>query len=88
MKTFLDRFYEYVKSPEGFNCVKFEYNEIVYQVVEGANINFTDKDGKEYHIDLPNDIEQILDAKVLCDGKSLREIWSHAGENELSPEFY
>lgn len=88
MKTFLDRFYEYIKSPEGFNCVKFEFDGIAYQVVEGANINFTDKNREQHHINLPNDVEQILDAKVLCGGKSLREIWSQANENELSPEFY
>lgn len=88
MKTFLERFYDYVKSPEGFNCVQFEYDGIVYQLVEGANINFIDKSGKKHHIELPNDIEHILDAKILNNGKSLREVWNNAGENELFPEFY
>ena len=33
MRTFLDRFYDYVKSPEGFNCVEFQYEGIRYQVI-------------------------------------------------------
>lgn len=88
MKTFLDRFYDYVHSPEGFNCVQFQYNSILYQVVSGANICFTDKDGQKHKIMLPDDIEQLLDAKVLPDNKSLREVWSSVGENDLSPDFY
>ena len=88
MRTFLDRFYDYVKSPEGFNCVKFEYQHIVYQITAGANVSFTDRHGNRQYIQLPDDVEQILDSKVLEDEKSLREVWSHAGENDLFPEFY
>ena len=88
MRTFLDRFYDYVKSPEGFNCVKFEYQNIVYQITAGANVSFTDRHGNRQYIQLPDDVEQILDSKVLKDGKSLREVWSQTGENELFPEFY
>lgn len=88
MKTFLDRFYDYVHSPEGFNCVRFQYKGIHYQVVSGASICFTGNDGKKHRIMLPDDIEQILDAKVLSDNKSLREVWSTSDENDLSPDFY
>ncbi len=87
MKTFLDRFYEYVKSPEGFNCVRFQYKGITYQVVSGANLCYTDSTGQLHRIELPDDIEQILDAKILPDGACLREIWSSAGENDLFPDF-
>ena len=88
MKTFLDRFYDYVHSPEGFNCVQFQYNGILYQVVSGASICFTDNDGQKHKIMLSDDIEKLLDAKVLSDNKSLREVWGTAGENDLSPDFY
>ena len=33
MRIFLARFYDYVKSPEGFNCVAFQYEGIRYQVI-------------------------------------------------------
>ena len=88
MRTFLDRFYDYVKSPEGFNGVEFQYEGITYQVVAGANISYVDSQGKKHRIDLPDDIEVILDAKIGREGKSLRDIWSAAGENDLKPDFY
>lgn len=88
MRTFLERFYEYIKSPEGFNCVEFKYNGINYQVSEGNFLSYNDKQGTERVIRLPNDIEAMLDEKVLADQKSLREIWSSSKEFELSPEFY
>ena len=88
MRTFLDRFYDYVKSPEGFNCVEFQYNGIKYQVVAGANISYIDNRGNKHRIDLPDDIEVILDAKIGSEGKSLRDIWNAAGENDLEPDFY
>lgn len=88
MKSFLDRFYEYVKSPEGFNCVKFQYEGITYQVVSGANISYVDKKGQKHWINLPDDIEVILDTKIGDEKKSLRDIWSVAGENDLMPDFY
>ena len=88
MKSFLDRFYEYVKSPEGFNCVKFQYEGITYQVVSGANISYVDKKGQKHWINLPDDIEVILDTKIGDEKKSLRDIWSAAGENDLMPDFY
>ena len=87
-KTFLDRFYDYVRSPAGFDCVRFQYNGTTYQVVSGANICFTGSDGIRHKIELPDDVEQLLDAKVLPDGKCLREIWSAAGEDDLQPDFY
>lgn len=43
---------------------------------------------KKHRIMLPDDIEQIPDAKVLSDNKSLREVWSTSDENDLSPDFY
>ena len=64
MRTFLDRFYDYVKSPEGFNCVEFQYEGIIYQVVAGANICYVDNQGNKHRIDLPDDIEVILDTKI------------------------
>ena len=64
MRTFLDRFYDYVKSPEGFNCVEFQYEGIIYQVVAGANISYVDNQGNKHRIDLPDDIEVILDTKI------------------------
>ena len=88
MRTFLDRFYDYVKSPEGFNCVEFQYEGIRYQVVSGANISYVDSNGKKHRIDLPDDIEVILDTKIGSEGKSLRDIWGAAGENDLEPDFY
>ena len=88
MRTFLDRFYDYVKSPDGFNCVEFQYEGITYQVVSGANISYVDRKGQKHRIDLPDDIEAILDAKIGNHGKSLRDIWSAAGESDLMPDFY
>ena len=88
MRTFLDRFYDYVKSPEGFNCIEFQYEGITYQVVSGANISYVDNKGQKHRIDLPDDIEVILDTKIGNEGKSLREIWNAAGENDLMPDFY
>ena len=88
MRTFLARFYDYVKSPEGFNCVAFQYEGIKYQVVSGANISYVDSNGKKHRIDLPDDIEVILDTKIGSEGKSLRDIWGAAGENDLEPDFY
>lgn len=88
MRTFLQRFYEYINSPEGFNCVEFTYDGTSYQVTEGHFISFTDKLGKVYDFSFPKNIDILLDAKVLHDGKSLREVWHHAGENDLLPEFY
>ena len=88
MRTFLDRFYDYVNSPMGFNCVEFRYGGINYQVVSGANISYVDSKGQKHRIDLPDDIEVILDTRIGNQGKSLREIWSAAGENDLMPDFY
>ena len=88
MRTFLDRFYDYVKSSEGFNCVEFQYEGITYQVVAGANISYVDSQGRKHRIDLPDDIEVILDTKIGSGGKSLRDILSAAGENDLEPDFY
>jgi hypothetical protein len=88
MKTFLQSFYDYVKSPEGFNCVEFEYDGVEYQVSEGHIIWFRDKAGKEHMLQFPKDIEVLLDARVLHDGKSLRDVWGKAKSNELSPEYY
>ena len=88
MRTFLDRFYDYINSPEGFNCVEFRYEGIIYQVVAGANISYVDNQGNKHRIDLPDDIEVILDTKIGSEGKSLRDIWSAAGENDLEPDFY
>ena len=68
MRTFLDRFYDYVKSPEGFNCVEFQYEGIIYQVVAGANISYVDNQGNKHRIDLPDDIEVILDTKIGREG--------------------
>ena len=48
MRTLLDRFYDYVKSPEGFNCVEFQYEGITYQVVAGANISYVDSQGRKH----------------------------------------
>ena len=87
MRTFLDRFYDYVKSPDGFNCVEFQYEGITYQVVSGANISYVDRKGQKHRIDLPDDIEAILNAKIGNHGKSLRDMWSAAGENDLMPDF-
>lgn len=87
-KTFLQSFYDYIDSPEGFNCVEFKYDGIFYQVSEGHLICYTDKNGKEHEFSFPKDIEILLDAKVLHDGKSLREVWATSTAFELSPEFY
>ena len=64
MRTLLDRFYDYVKSPEGFNCVEFQYEGITYQVAADANISYVDSQGRKHRIDLPDDIEVILDTKI------------------------
>ena len=88
MKTFLQRFYDYIFSPEGFNCVNFTYNGVVYQVSEGHFICYTDTAGQEHTYQFPKDIDVLLDANVLQNGKSLRDIWSTSGENDLLPEFY
>ena len=88
MRTLLDRFYDYVKSPEGFNCVEFRYEGITYQVVAGANISYVDHQGNKHRINLSDDIEVILDTKIGSGGKSLRDILSAAGENDLEPDFY
>ena len=88
MRTLLDRFYDYVNSPEGFNCVEFQYEGITYQVVSGANISYIDDKGQKHRINLPDDIEVILDAKIGSEGKSIRDIWSAAGENDLESDFY
>lgn len=87
-KTFLDCFLEYVNSPEGFNCVEFQYGGIFYQVSSGHLICYTDEKGKEHEFTFPKNMDILLDAKVLHDGKSLREVWSKSSELELSPEFY
>ena len=88
MKTFLDRFYDYVKSPEGFNCVKFQYEGITYQVVSGANISYVDDKGQKHRIELPDDVEVILNTKIGNERRTLRDIWSEAGENDLMPDFF
>ena len=88
MRTFLDRFYDYVNPPMGFNCVEFQYEGVTYQVVSGANISYVDSKGQKHRIDLPDDIEVILDTRIGNQEKSLREIWSAAGENDLMPDFY
>ena len=88
MRTLLDRFYDYVNSPQGFNCVEFRYEGITYQVVADANISYVDNQGNKHRINLPDDIEVILDTKIGSKGKSLRDIWSAAGENDLEPDFY
>ncbi|MEG2075487.1 MAG: hypothetical protein RRY34_03200 [Victivallaceae bacterium] len=87
-KTFLDRFFEYVESPEGFNCVDFTYDGVLYQVSNGHLISYVDKTGKSFELQFPKNINVLLDAKALHDGKSLREIWSNANENDLLPDFY
>lgn len=88
MNSFLQRFYDYVNSSGGFNCVEFEYCGITYQVSEGHLIVFTDNSNQRHEIILPKDIECLLDAKALADGKSLREVWSNASDQELNPEFF
>ena len=60
----------------------------ISQVVTGANISYVDNQGNKHRIDFPDDIEVILDAKIGSEGKSLRDIWNAAGENDLEPDFY
>ena len=32
--------------------------------------------------------EVVLDARIGSEGKSIRDIWGSAGENDLEPDFY
>ena len=74
--------------PKASTASNFQYEGITYQVVAGANISYVDSQGRKHRIDLPDDIEVILDTKIGSGGKSLRDIWSAAGENDLEPDFY
>ncbi|OQA84063.1 MAG: hypothetical protein BWY31_02592 [Lentisphaerae bacterium ADurb.Bin242] len=87
-KTFLDRFLEYINSPERFNCVEFEYDGVEYQVSEGHFICYTDKSGKYHEYSFPKDIEITLDAKVLPGDKSLRELWGSIRCEEIPSYWY
>lgn len=88
MKTFLEKFYEKLAAEKGFDCIDFEYDGVEYQVSDGHYICFTDKSGKIHELKFPKDTEILLDAKVLQDGKSLREIWGSADCESLPSYWY
>lgn len=55
---------------------------------QGHLIWYRDNDGNEHEFSFSEDLDALLDTKVLHDGKSLREVWTKATEFELSPEFF
>ena len=72
-KTWEEVFYDYIKSP-GWNNVRIGFQGIEYNLSWGDNIYYIDKNGKEHSYTFPQDVESLMDAHVLEDGLSPREL--------------
>lgn len=66
-------FYDYIKVP-GWNNVRIGYKGIEYNLSQGDNIAYKDHEGKLHEFIFPPDVETLLDAHVLEDGLSPREL--------------
>ena len=73
LATWEEVFYDYLKSP-GWNSVRLGYKGIDYTLSPGDWLEFTDRNGNERTLKFKPNVEDMLDAHVLEDGKSLREI--------------
>ena len=73
LATWEEVFYDYIKSP-GWNNVRIGFHGIEYNLSWGDNIYYIDKDGKEHSYSFPQDVESLMDAHVLEDGMSPREL--------------
>jgi hypothetical protein len=71
--TWEEVFYDYVKCP-GWNQVRIRFNGITYSFSQGDFITFTDKTGKLISLEFPDNIETMMDAHVLENGMSPREL--------------
>ena len=71
--TWEEVFYDYIKSP-GWNNVRIGFKVIEYNLSWGDNIYYKDRDGKEHSYVFPPGAEALLDAHVLEDGLSPREL--------------
>lgn len=66
-------FYDYVKCP-GWNQVRIRFNGIVYSLSQGDFIQYEDRNGEMHSHEFPDDIETMMDAHVLEDGMSPRDL--------------
>ncbi len=71
--TWEEVFYDYIKSP-GWNNVRIGFRGIEYNLSWGDNILYYDKQGQRHEYIFPQDVETLLDAHVLEDGFSPREL--------------
>ena len=71
--TWEEVFYDYLKSP-GWNCVRIGFQGIEYSLSPGDWLEFYDRDGKEQVFQFPTDVETMLDAHVLENGLSPRDL--------------
>ncbi len=73
MNTWEEVFYDYIQKP-GWNSVRIGYKGIDYCFSPGDWIEFKDRDGKEHTLKFNADVESMMDAHVLEDGLSPREL--------------
>lgn len=66
-------FYEYLKSP-GWNNVRIGFQGIEYNLSQGDNIEYEDRNGDVHSFQFPPDVETMMDAHVLEGGMSPREL--------------
>lgn len=72
-QNFEEAFYDYIRSP-GWNCVEIGFRGIDYQFSWGDNIYYVDRDGVQHSYEFPPDVETLMDAHVLENGMSPREL--------------
>ncbi len=73
LNTWEEVFYDYLQSP-GWNSVRLGFRGIEYTLSPGDWLEYTDRDGKEHVLKFTPNVEEMLDAHILEDGLSLRDI--------------
>ncbi len=73
MDTWEEVFYDYLKVP-GWNNVRVGFRGVEYNFSWGDNIFYVDREGVEHSFQFPQDVETMMDAHVLEDGLSPREL--------------
>lgn len=71
--TWEEVFYDYIKQP-GWNNVRIGFRGIEYNLSQGDFISFKDRNGERHSFQFPADVETLLDAHVLEDGFSPRDL--------------
>ena len=76
-------FWERFNEEKGIGEAAFYYNGIRYSAVGYYGISYTDKAGVEHNYWPYDTVEDLIDAKVLEDGLSMREILQRITEDDF-----